>query len=546
MKIKLMPALWCMIFLCACSEKQELLPEPPAEPCPRTALPYPVIMEEESIYSPAPRDNGAAPEACDYIHYLRFRPATDDGSPRAVHAVVIMIPGYLGGAGSFSYLARQLVSLSSRPEAKAVEVWALDRRANCLEDQAGMQMAEAARDPQAARDYYYSGSSIQGQTFGGFYAAGDTPYLSEFGLKLLMQDIHTIIAEKIPDPAERKKSVFIAGHSLGATLAAVFASWDFDQDPATPDDAGFNNCAGLIGLEGQVAVWPSSTTEKKYEKRLSELRAAAPGKAAGFSITPEAMALIEILALYAAFAPDEESTLFRSVSVAADTEALITYFTTFGLEGAGSSAPALGDFHFSNEAMLGLFSDDNFQPISIGRVSLGFLAGGPVTKRGSFSALEKYFDTDGLFIPADSDNGTRYTWANFDTTGSADDPAFTDTSGAVTLTTAGTEVTDLQDYARAVFEGPLNFYEWYFPERLSLDLGIASASYRARCGIASYHLDKINSLPKIEFLAKNIPGYDHLDVLCAAADRPQRRKNEVLEPLLKFLMDYSTGTVRIP
>ena len=196
--------------------------------------------------------------------------------------------------------------------------------------------------------------------------------------------------------------------------------------------------------------------------------------------------------------------------------------------------------------MLGLFSDDNFQPISIGRVSLGFLAGGPVVRRGGFFMPEDYSGAGGLFVPAESDNGTRYTWANFDTTGNADDPAFTDTSGAVTLTAAGTEVTDMQDYARAVFEGPLNFFEWYFPDRLSLDLDILSAPFRTSYGIASYHLDKINALPKIELLAQNIPGYDHLDVLCAAADRPERRKNEVLEPLLKFLMDHSSEGVLIP
>ena len=535
---KLLCALWCVLLLCACKGWQELLPEAPSAPPPRTAPPQNVVVEEESIYSPAPSGNGHAPAACDYIHYLRFRPASDNDTPLAVKAVVIMIPGYIGGAGSFSYLARQLVALAG--EAFPVEVWALDRRSNCLEDQTGLQEAESTEDPQVALDYYYNAASINGRTFSGFYTAAETPYLSEFGLQLLMQDIHTILEEKIPVPADRKTTVFIAGHSMGATIAAAYAAWDFDNDSATLDDAGFNNCAGLIGLENTVAVWSSSTSEKRYARRLAELRTPAPGQSAGFSITPEAMALIEILALYAGFAPAEESTIFRTLTVGEDTERLIKYLTTYGLQSSGPSAPALGDFHLSNEAMLGLFSDDNFQPISIGRVSLGFLAGGPVVRRG------RLFGSGGLFVPAATDNGTFYTWANFDTTGSADDPAYTDTTGAVTLTTAETEVTDIQDYARAVFEGPLNFYEWYFPGRLSVDLGIATAPFRARYGIRSDHLDGIDALPKIEFLAQNIPGYDHLDVLCAAADRPQRRKNEVLAPLLEFLKAHSTGTVLVP
>ncbi len=399
---------------------------------------------------------------------------------------------------------------------------------------------KAREDPQAALDYYYNGVSIDGSTFGGFYTEADTPYLSEFGLQLLMQDIHAILEEKIPDPADRKKTVFIAGHSMGASIAAAYAAWDFDNDSATLDDAGFNNCAGLIGLEGSIAVWSSSTSEKRYARRLAGLREPAPDRQAGFSITPEAMALIEILSLYAGFAPQDESTIFRGIAVSPATERLIKFFTTYGLHSAGPCAPALGDFHLSNEAMFGLFSDDNFQPISIGRVSLGFLTGGPVVRRRSL------FGGEGLFAPADADNGTFYTWANFDTTGTADEPAYTDMTGEVVLTTAETEVTDIQDYARAVFEGPLNFYEWYFPGRLSVDLGIVSAPFRARYGIRSDHLDGIDALPKIEFLAHNIPGYDHLDVLCAAADRPQRRKNEVLAPLLDFLKAHSSGTVFVP
>ena len=534
---KMLCVLSCIFLLCACKGRKELIPEAPSAPAERTTLPTEVVMEEESLYSPAPSGNGQPPAACDYIRYLRFRPASGNETPRAVKAVVIMIPGYIGGAGSFGYLARQLVALGG--DTFPVEVWAIDRRANCLEDLTGMQEAESTKDPQAALDYYYNAASIDGRTFGGFYTAADTPYLSEFGLQLLMQDIHTILEEKIPVPSDRKKTVFIAGHSMGATLAADYAAWDFDNDSATLDDAGFNNCAGLIGLEGSVGVWSSSMTRKKYEKRLAMLRAPEPGQPAGFSITPEAMALIEILALYAAFAPAEESTLFKNISVAARTESLIKYFTTYGLRSSGPSVPALGDFHLSNEAMLGLFSDDNFQPISIGRVSLGFLVGGPVVRRSSLPGGE------GLFVPAAADSGSLYTWANFDTTGTADDPAFTDTTGAVTLTTAETEVTDIQDYARVVFEGQLNFYEWYFPGRLSVDLGIAAAPFRARYGIRTDHLDGIETLPKIEFLAQNIPGYNHIDVLCAAADRPGRRKNEVLAPLLDFLKAHSTGAVLV-
>ena len=520
-------------FIAACTGRQELTPETPAAPAARDPAAQKVVVSEEVIPSQAPGGNGQAPEACDNIHYLRFRLATDTGVPLAAKAVVIMIPGYLGGAGSFSYFARALVALAGA--ATPVEVWALDRRSNCLEDLRGMQEAENLQDPQAALDYYYNGAAIDGVKFGGFYGPADAPYLSEFGLQLTMQDIYTILQKKIPDPADRKNTVFIAGHSMGAELAAVFAAWDFDNDATTSGDAGFNNCAGLIGLEGRVSVWSSTPTkQRKYERQLARLRAARQGQPL---ITPEAMALIELLGLYAAFEPGNESTVLRSISVAPATGRLVKYFTTYGLE-PSALKPALGDFHLSNEAMLGLFADDNFQPISIGRVSLGFLAGGPVVRRRSL------LGGDRLFAPADS--AVFYTWANFDTIGTVDDSDFTDTTGKVVLTTGESEVTDIQDYARILFEDPLNFYEWYFPGRLSLDLGIVAAPFRAAYGISTLHLDAIATLPAIEFLARNLPAYDHLDVLCAAADRTQRRKNEILGPLLEFVLANSAGTVLIP
>lgn len=530
---KLVLLVFLLCFLCSC--KQELFPEAPSAPAAPVAQPQNVIVTDEALYQPLSDSLSEAPSQCDYIHYLRFRLATDNDTPVPVHAVIIMIPGTLGGAGSFSLLGRELVASAGMDY--PIEVWALDRRANCLEDQTGMQEAAATENPQAALDYYINGSSIGESKFVGFYEPAETLFLSEFGLQLLMQDIYAILVDKIPDPAARKKNVFIAGHSLGAALAADFAAWDFDNDAATASDAGFNNCAGLIGLEGTVGIWSSSSTpERRYKKKLARLRASGSGNPL---ITPEAMALIEILALNAAFAPDAECTIFRSLAVAPATGRLVKYFTTYGLE-PGAGKPALGDFHISNEAMLGIFSDDNFQPISIGRVSLGFLAGGPVERRGS------PWRGGGLFAPADGDSGTFYTWANFDATGTADDPDFTDMTGRVVLTTAESEVTDIQKYARILFEDPLNFYEWYFPDRLNLDLGIAAAPYRASYGIATLHLGQIDDLPKIEFLARNIPGYDHLDVLCAAADRPQRRKNEVIEPLLEFLSEHSTGTVLVP
>lgn len=60
------------------------------------------------------------------------------------------------------------------------EVWSLDRRANCLEDNTGIQYGVSTQTPQNALDYYYYGAEVNGKKFGGFYGNLDVSsiYLS--------------------------------------------------------------------------------------------------------------------------------------------------------------------------------------------------------------------------------------------------------------------------------------------------------------------------------------------------------------------------------
>ena len=96
----------------------------------------------------------------------------------------------MGGANSFDYIGRQLVSMAEADAGVgSLEVWAMERRTNCLEDLTGMNAAEAAGDPGIAVDYYYNGVEVAGKMFQGFLGEQDVPFLSEFGLKLLMDDI---------------------------------------------------------------------------------------------------------------------------------------------------------------------------------------------------------------------------------------------------------------------------------------------------------------------------------------------------------------------
>ncbi len=577
------------ILLSGCYSPGGPVPEDPLPPAAQVPVPQKVIVEEMVFPSPAPQDNGAPPEECNSIRFVRYRPETPDGQPKAVNAVLVLLPGYMGGANEFEYMGRQLVSMAEAEGEGSVEVWAMDRRANCLEDLTGVNAAEEAGelpDPTVAVDYYYSGSSIGGKTFSGFLGESQVPFLSEFGLKLIMDDVYKVITENVPVPEDRSATVFVGGHSLGTPLTGLFAGWDFDGDPGTLGDAGFRNCAGLVLLDGPVFYWDleefNNIGEAEYFQRIADIRSGAAPRLDMFTgVTPEAMNLLELLGLYAAAAPEEESTLLREVPYSDDVAYLISMLHSRDLVNFLTGVPSAPDFRYTNEAALGVFMDDNFQPVKMLQVSAGFLQGGPVVAKdfpGSLAGLLGLggIAVDSLFIPWDAGppdalgTGPLYSWVNFDEVGDAADPDYLATDGHTLYTTMTEEVTDIQDFARVLYRGPSNFTEWYFPARLRLDMGAAGAPFNEEAGLPWLHNPEVDvpviafgaphgdvpdisgwdeyrqSIATTDFTAIMCPGYNHLDINCAAVDRPGHRENLVFQPLLDFLLGHSSGTVLVP
>ncbi|MEW6440167.1 MAG: hypothetical protein AB1640_04455 [bacterium] len=562
------------------------MPGEPVPPAERVPVPQEVIVEELAIPSPAPTDNGSPPAECDFIRFVRYRPETEGGELKPVDAVIVLMPGYMGGANEFEYMGRQLVSMAEASGRGSVEVWAIDRRPNCLEDLTGMNAAEGSEgepDPAVAADYYFRGSEVNGRTFDGFVAEQDVPFLSEFGLRLIMEDVYTVITSLIPDPEQRRSTVFVGGHSLGTPLTGLFAGWDFDGDPQTLDDAGYRNCAGLVLLDGPVfygdLIGFNNIDEATYLERLADIRSGAAPRFDFFTgVSPDAMALLEIIGMYAAARPDEESTLLDDVPLTEDLELLIKMLHSRDLGHFASGIPAVSDFRYTNEALLGAFMDDNFMPVKMLQASLGFLRGGAVVTKEFPGKMADTLglggiDQDYLFIPWDAGNplalgtGPLYRWVNFDEVGNAARPEYKDSNGVYTYTTMLEEVTDIQDFARILYRGPSNFTEWYFSSRLRLDMGAAGAPFNSEVGLTFFHNADVDvpviafgaphgdvpdisgwdayrdSIASDEFTAIMCPGYNHLDINVAAVDRPGHRENEVFEPLLDFALRHSGGTV---
>ena len=132
------------------------------------------------------------------------------------------------------------------------------------------------------------------------------------------------------------------------------------------------------------------------------------------------------------------------------------------------------------------------------------------------------------------------------------------------------ETTDIQDFARLLYRGPSNFTEWYFASRLRLDMGAAAAPFNADAGLTFFHNAKVNvpviafgaphgdvkdisgwneyrgSIGSTEFVTIMAPGYNHLDITCAAVDRPGHREKVVFKPLMDFVFRHSGGKVLVP
>ncbi|KPI12926.1 hypothetical protein OK074_2422 [Actinobacteria bacterium OK074] len=208
-----------------------------------------VVETEVSLRIPLPASAGPHPAACDRLSYLRYRSASGPDDSADADRILVAQPGILEGAGAFDSVARDTVTAAAT-QGRHIEFWALDRRSNCLEDHTGTASGDVAK----AVGYYYGGERVQGRTFGGFLTSDRTGWLANVGLEQTVRDEYDLLTAELPDQQLRKRKVLCGGHSLGGVITGAFATWDFDGDPATTADAGFNQCAGYFALDTTIST----------------------------------------------------------------------------------------------------------------------------------------------------------------------------------------------------------------------------------------------------------------------------------------------------
>ncbi|GAA5068027.1 hypothetical protein GCM10023318_57970 [Nocardia callitridis] len=507
---------------------------------------------------PLPASAPPHPSACDTLSYLRWRSADGPDSAADADRVLVAQPGVFEGAGAFDSVARNTVA-SAAEQGKHIEFWALDRRSNCLEDHTGVQAALGNGSFDTATDYYFRDGEADGRRFAGYAEGAQTDWLRDQGLEQTLRDEYDILRLEFPDQAVRKQKVLCGGHSLGGFVTGYFAEWDFDGDPATTDDAGYNQCSGYFALDTSIksglGVRGVSFPELPaplagvVENGSLALDTAMPVLRLPAVINPETTNLLALAGLAARLRPEETNDLVRRLPENLNITGTLRTLLSQDLGMFATGNPDVRQLNASNQAVLGAILDDNSQPLGFLQASVGFVGGGPVGPKTfpvpdaiarSRLAMGGFGDAPKV-SPTRFDQDTVYRWLDYN------DPAIAD-SGP--YTEPGSEVTSIDELARSLTEPPLDFTEWYFPSRLTLDLQQKTAPSFAHNHI---HRDGVNQNPIISFRSSGgipvadsgnprdevieLPGYNHLDVLTAAA----RQNNGRPEVVSTRLADFATG-----
>ncbi|MEN6474234.1 MAG: hypothetical protein ABFD81_09490 [Syntrophaceae bacterium] len=531
------------------------------------------LATDVQVSAALPASFATHPTECDCLHFLRIRHVHGPSNPSDADRVLIAQPGVLEGASAFYNVAANLVTRAYREKGKFVEFWAVDRRPNCLEDMNGLRLARSTGNLHDMIDYYYRGKPYQGQYFAGYLSPyQDAEWLVDMGMEQTVKDWNAIITRGIPDQSVRQQKVYLGGHSLGGFITGAYACWDFDGDPSTTNDAGYNQCAGFFGLDTLVTPEPMVKIMSGSTVDLSELLGKIPDGVVNLMrkgwferfvavtgvIDPEIMSLLTGLGYAATLKPTEESDLIAYMPDSFSATLSYRFYHSRNLAAFLACTPSLTRTRYTNQALLAVFTDDNAMPLSIVRSSTGFFTGGAVADKNfpipssladvleqipSLNSITGMLGGGNVAIATEqgSENtaGPLYGWLNYN---QLDGVTLPNASDGEPYTSPDKEVTDINDFARSVGALPMDFVEKYFPIRLALD---------SMFGVdGTVHTDGVSMRPVIDIIAGDgpnlggdnnppgspiIPGYDHLDVLTAAPVQNDGRPEQVTTNLLDFI-----------
>jgi len=215
--------------------------------------------------------------------------------PSDAKRVLILVPGLGGGAGNFAVIGPELAK-----RVPNLQVWAVDRRGDALEDTIGFNAAE----PGTASRYYFDRLSLGTSAFDPNRAARHQEARG-WGLATTLADLRPIVLRA---RAGGKRKVLLGGHSLGAATALSYAAWDFAGTP------GYRDLSGLVLIDGGQLGTFGMPTVATAKAQLAALRAAPQPFEDSFGVgVPWIFGIFgQLAAMEALWAPDAPSAVATS------------------------------------------------------------------------------------------------------------------------------------------------------------------------------------------------------------------------------------------
>ena len=226
--------------------------------------------------------------------------------PARAKRVLVLLPGTFGGAGNFTLIAHALVKRT-----EGLQVWAIDRRTNALEDTAVFARAERGEIPlQQAFDYYLGWIFSGSPDHFNFLPSTAAPYAREWGMAVALNDARAVV-----QLARRggRREVVLGGHSLGASLAAAYAAWDFNGRP------GYKDLDGLVLIDGGLMGSFGGSDLAQAQQAIANLQTGSPFlDLLGLGIPEIAGVFAEIGGLYAEKDPTGSASTLQSFPLLPD------------------------------------------------------------------------------------------------------------------------------------------------------------------------------------------------------------------------------------
>ena len=237
-------------------------------------------------------DDPATPAQFDKVGILK------EGSPSARN-ILVLVPGTSGGSTYFAPLAKDIVS-----KTRGWQVWSIERRENLLEDHSVVDAVKRGEATIEDLFNYYLGflTDFRIQNHINQIPDSSVAFARGWGMRVAVEDLRQVITEA----RKTGRRVVLGGHSLGGSITAAYATWDFDGR------AGARDLSGLVFVDG--ASGPATLTAEDATTRLQTLSTSTPwlsfGGIGGFNL-PLAGLFNIVGSTIAHTAPNDASRLTR-------------------------------------------------------------------------------------------------------------------------------------------------------------------------------------------------------------------------------------------